>query len=322
MPIEVPLLLCFDDRILTGAGVTILSAVRSARADTRYRFEIVTAGLDPDVEAALTALVADTGHEMRFHRVAPERVEGLPRSRGSWTEVVYFRLLAAEILPQVARVIYSDVDVFVARDLSELMTLDLGGAEWGGVIAERNAPGTVMHRHFPENPNPYIHFSGLMVMDLDRMRASGAVERYLQNARTFGPRLKFFDLDLVNLSSTGIAAVPLAYCVLEDVYESDDVTRSMDWRYLRSAYGAADLDAARADPAILHFAGPRGKPWQRRDVAVYYADLERALPDRLRRPTWRDFRKRWLTAKGRRRLPARTPSVRRGLFGLPRGPES
>jgi hypothetical protein len=62
---------------------------------------------------------------------------------------------------------------------------------------------------------------------------------------------------------------------------------------------------ARNTPAIIHFAGPRGKPWQRQAVPPYYAAVMARLPALLRRKTLRDWRKIWLSRKGRRALTTR-----------------
>lgn len=302
----VPILLCFDSRILIGAGVTILSLVDHANVETTYDIRIFHPDLDDAVQGDLVSLLAGSRHRMSFQRISADRFADMPKNKGSWTEIVYYRLLASELLPDCQRVIYSDVDVFVRQDLAAIFNVDLGGCEWGGVAAEANQPQMVMHRFFPENHNPQIMFSGFMVMDLARMRANGAVPRYLDIARRFASRLKFFDLDVVNLASSSICRLPFAFVVLEDIYESSDVAATADYRFLKSVYSVAELEAARHAPAIIHFAGPRGKPWQRQSVPRYFADAVVRLPHRLRRGTLRDWRKKWLSLKGWRRYPTRT----------------
>lgn len=281
----------------------------SANDLTSYQFHIFTPGFPNDVRLALLELVSGTRHGMKFHVIDPVRFADVPKNRGSWTEIVYYRLLASEMLPDLDRAIYSDVDVFVAKDLASVFNTDLLNSEWAGVAAERNIPETVMHRYFPENGNEIIFFSGFMVMNLKLMRENNAVFRYFEGIRLFGDRLKFFDLDLLNICTPEIVGLPFDYCVLESVYETEDVTQAKDWAFLKTLYTASDLEAARNQPAIIHFAGERGKPWQRRDVPIYFFEVEKRIPPRLRRKTIRDMRKRWLSGKGRRRLVSRTPSV-------------
>lgn len=303
---EIPVLFCFDDRILLGAGVSILSLLDAAADDTIYHVHIFHPGFSDAVKADLDALVAGGRHSITYHQIPAERFDGVPRNKGSWTEIVYYRLLASEVLSGIDKAIYSDVDVFFRKDLTGVFQTDLDGYDWAGVAAEAHVPETVTHRYFPENPKDIVYFSGFMVMNLARMRAIGAVQRYFDVIETVGDRLKFFDLDILNIASDAIRRVPFDYVVLEDVYEAEEVTQSGDWAYLRTVYSAAELEAARDDPAILHYAGRRGKPWQRRNVPVYYRQVVERLPKGLRRKTFRDWRKTWISSKGRRRYPWRS----------------
>lgn len=311
---KVPVIFCFDSRILLGAGVSILSMLDSAAVDTSYEIHIFHPGLEKQVRAKLQSLVAETRHSMAFHEILPERFSGMPKGRGSWTEIVYYRLLAAEVLPECDKAIYSDVDVFFHCDLMDVLNIDLTGYSWAGVAAEANTPETTMHQHFPENPNDLIFFSGFMVMNLDQMRNEGAINRYFETIFKFSDRLKFFDLDVLNLSTNAIFQLPFQYVTLEDVFESDNITHSADYRYLKSAYSIDELEYARDNPAIIHFAGRRGKPWQRLDMPVYYREVVLRLPPELRVGTFRDFRKRWFSVKGRRRYPKRSVDTRKMLL--------
>ncbi|MEM8730661.1 MAG: glycosyltransferase family 8 protein [Pseudomonadota bacterium] len=303
---DVSVLFCFDDRILLGAGVSIASMLAAAAPETTYDVHIFQPGFSAAQRAGFEDLVAGSRHRLTFHDIAPERFEGVPKNKGSWTEIVYFRLLAPEVLNDLDRVIYSDVDVFIRKDLSHVFDVDLEGYDWAGTAAEGNTPDNVTHRHFPENPKDRIYFSGFMVMNLARMRDREAVSRYFEVIEAVGDRLKFFDLDVLNIASQTIRPLPFDYVVLEDIYETEDVTQSRDWAYLKSVYSRADLEAARSDPAIVHFAGRRGKPWQRRVVPAYYRAVVDALPSGLRKTTFRDWRKRWIGAKGRRVYPWRS----------------
>lgn len=303
---DVHVIFCFDDRILTGAGVSILSMLDAAADSTSYVIHILHPGFDDRTGDALRKPVEGSRHQMVLHHVPASRFENVPTNRGSWTEIVYYRLLASEIVTECDRAIYSDVDVLICKDLAEVYATDMDGCEWAGVAAEANVPPTVMHRHFPENDKPLIYFSGFMVMDLDLMRRNGAVQRYFEVIETVRDRLKFFDLDLLNIATPRICRLPFDYVVLEDVYEMPDVRDSADFAYLKSAYSAEELEAARQDPAIIHYAGRRGKPWHRRAIPEYYNAYIDRLPALLRRPTLRDLRKRWLGRKGRRSFPSRT----------------
>lgn len=302
---EIPIIFCFDNRILTGAGVSILSLIDSAAPDTVYDIRVLHPDLDADMQRDFERLVTQTPHRISFQEIPSSRFDGVPKSSGSWTEIVYYRLLASEFLPDCDKAIYSDVDVYFAQDMASVFNMDLTGYEWAGVPAEANRPNNTMHRHFPENPKDRIFFSGFMVMNLKEMRENGAIPRYFEAIKTFGDRLKFFDLDLLNIATPAIAPVPFSYVVLEDIFEAEDVTQSKEYAFLSTIYSAEELSAARDTPAIVHYAGPRGKPWQRQQVPAYYRQCQNRLPKGLRRGTFRDWRKKWLSKRGWRTHPTR-----------------
>ncbi len=306
---KVTIFFCFDERILLGAGVSILSLVDSALATTQLDVRILHPGLSDQAQESLALLTRGTRHHMSFIEVDPNLFLGAPKNSGSWTEIVYYRLVASEYLLDCERAIYSDVDVFFKKDMYTAFTTKFHGAEWAGVAAECNTPDMLMHKYFPENTKARVYFSGFMVMNLALMRERHAVQRYFNGLQRFGKRLKFFDLDLVNIMTDRIAEVPFNYVVLEDIYEAPRVEDSRDFPYLNSVYSAAYLEAARKDPAIIHYAGCRGKPWQRRQVPRYYQAVVERLPLELQRKTFRDWRKTWLSSKGRRHRYQRSDSL-------------
>ena len=297
---KVSVVFCFDERILLGAGVSILTLIDSAAATTQLDIHILHPGLSAQARRNLSFLTDGTHHHMSFIEIPPSRFANVPKNSGSWTEIVYYRLVASEYLLDCDRVIYSDVDVFFKKDMHSVFAMNMDGAEWAGTAAERNVPSMLMHKYFSENTKEQIYFSGFMVMNLELMRENNAVERYFKGIDHFGSRLKFFDLDLVNLVTEKIAKVPFDYVVLEDIYEVMAVDESRDFPYLSTVYSLLELEATRNEPAIIHYAGSRGKPWQRQQVPQYYQDVINRLPPKLRRKTFRDWRKTWFSSKGRK----------------------
>lgn len=306
---KIPVLFCFDERILLGAGVSILSLIETASPDTVYDIRVLHPGLPKDAVDALNLLTKDTRHDISYKEIPSTRFKDVPKNKGSWTEIVYYRLLASEFLTDCDQVIYSDVDVLFKKDMTAVFNTQIDEFEWAGTAAEANTDSTIMHRHFPENTNDVIFFSGFMLMNLKLIRQNDAIGRYFDTIKTVGPRLKFFDLDVLNIATPKIFPLPFDYVVLEDVYESAQVSDSADYPYLATVYSDQELEKACADPAIIHYAGKRGKPWQRRRVPPYYADVAGRLPRRLQKLTFRDWRRKWLSSKGRRKHFMRSDAV-------------
>ena len=105
---EIPVIFCFDDRILTGAGVSILSLLDAAAPTTVYAVHIFHPGLAGPVLDALRALVAGSRHSIRFHLIPAARFANVPRNKGSWTEIVAKQMKFAPELPAQIRQIWED----------------------------------------------------------------------------------------------------------------------------------------------------------------------------------------------------------------------
>lgn len=301
---DVPVVFTFDKKIVRAAAVALQSMMDSAAPTTRYCMHVLHPGLSAAQQEAFARLCANTRHTLKFHRIDNLRFAGLPTNRGSWSEVVYYRFIIPEILSEYSRVIYSDVDVFFQGDLASLMEEDMDGCAIGAVVGEANHPAMQCHTYFPENTKAHIFMSGFLLMDLERMRFEGLTEKLLATAHRFGDRLRMFDLDALNLTCERILPLPFTYCVLESIYASDDMTRSAEFAWLQDCYPREDLEAARDNPVIIHYAGKLGKPWRRPDVPPYYKAYLEKVPPALNTPSFRDIRKYWVSRIfGRRRRP-------------------
>ena len=116
------------------------------------------------------------------------------------------RLLLPDLLPQLDRVIYQDIDALALGDLAELTAWDLGGAPLAAADATSTRSGFVNVYHaagkLPERPElgyeliqrtharhrfDFTGFnSGVMVLDLDRMRRDRFCERYVPYVERYG----------------------------------------------------------------------------------------------------------------------------------------
>ena len=90
MPNIIPVVFCFDKRIILGASVAIKSMIDCAGENTCYDIRIFHSDLNLETQKALSLLVENTRHNIVFHYINPEMFKGCPKSKGSWTEIVYY----------------------------------------------------------------------------------------------------------------------------------------------------------------------------------------------------------------------------------------
>lgn len=288
---NIPIVFCFDKRIILGASVAIKSLIYCAKDTTTYDIRIFHSDLDIKNQKNITSLIENTRHNMAFHYINPDVFKNTPHNNKSWTELVYYRLLIPEILKEYDKVVYSDVDVLFKDDLSDLYNTDIEEFEWGGVRAEKNTPDTIGHKYFEENKNEFIFWSGLMLINCKLWRETKLFEKLLCNAKLYFERLKFFDLDLLNITCDKICPLPFKYCLLQSIAYNDDLNLSNDYKYLNSVYSNNEINEAKENPAIIHYAGKPGKPWRMKKPYDDYQSYIKKLPKELRQYTFRDLRK-------------------------------
>lgn len=288
----VPVVFCFDKRIILGASVAIKSLMDCAKETTCYDIRIFHSDLDLKTQKALSSLAQGTKHNIGFHYINPKLFTDCPKSHGSWTEIVYYRFLVPYILQEYDKAIYSDVDVLFKDDLSELYLTDVAENEFGAVKAEKNSPNVIGHKYFEENKNEFIYWSGLMLLNCKRFREENTLDKLMSNAKIYNERLKFFDLDLVNITCNKILPLDLKYCLVQSFIRNDDYTKAKEYEFLKDIYSDEEIKYAIQNPAIIHYAGKPGKPWRFKNPYKDYIEYMNKLPKSLKKFTFRDIRKR------------------------------
>ena len=288
----IPVVFTFDKRIVLGASVAIKSLLDNAKNDTVYDIRILHSDLPLSYQKEFASMVRNTRHSMAFHYIDKSIFKGVKKNHKSWTEIVYYRMIISEILPEYDKAIYSDVDVFFKGDMSEIYSTDIKDFEIGAVRAEKNSKNMVGHKYFPENKNQFIFWSGFLLLNLKKLRQEKFFSKFMKTAFEFKNRLKFFDLDVINLTCHNIKPLPFDYCVLEAIYTFSKLSESNDYKYISKVYSDKELLSAKKNPMIIHFAGQLGKPWRRKHPPEYYLEYMNAVPKKLRHFTLRDRRKK------------------------------
>ena len=228
--------------------------------------------IGPGDRDRLAAMVDRLGGAIAFHEIAPERVAGLP-GMGRITTTMWYRIWLPELLAGVDRALYLDIDAFVLDSLAPLAELDLAGDVLAAVanLWEPWNRGRPSGLGIPDG-QPYFN-SGVLLMNLDAMRANATTEAVLGYVRDHPDTLVWPDQDALNVV-LGADTRMLAprWNAMNSVMLFDDAPE---------VFGAEAAAEARERPAIRHFEGPAiNKPWN----VLAPADA-RALYRRHRRGT-------------------------------------
>lgn len=289
----IPVVFSFDNRIILGASVAIKSLIDCANETTTYDIRIFHSDLNLENQKNISKLIENTRHNISFHYINPDLFKNAPKSNGSWREIVYYRLIIPEILKEYDKVIYSDVDVLFKGDLKEVYSEDISDYDLGAVMAEKNSPNTICHKYFKENKNEFIFWSGFMLFNCKRFRENKIFNQLLENAQKFYKELKFFDLDLVNITCDKIYPLNMKYCVMQSIYYNNDYKERDEYQYLKTIYSDKEIEKSKLDTIIVHYGGNPGKPWRMKNPYIDYKKYIDNLPKELKKMTFRDIRKKF-----------------------------
>ena len=207
------------------------------------------AALSHDNRERLERVVAGSAASLRWVAVGPGELAGLPATR--FHVACWYRVLLPALLPDVSRILYLDADALVLDDLQPLWASDLQGRLFGAVV-------NPMYPFMPDRPRllglagpaEYLN-SGVLLMDLDRMRTTGLTGRLRAYARQH-PDNPWPEQDALSVVCRGDwRALHPRWNVQTALY---DVAAK------QLPFPRAEVAQAKAHPAIVHFIGPL-KPW-------------------------------------------------------------
>jgi len=209
--------------------------------------------------------------------IGDDQIEGLPAAFNHVTVAMWYRIFLPALLPDVQRVLYVDADTLAMDDVGPLWRTDLDGNTLGAVTNVFE-PWDAGYPRKLGLSRPYFN-SGVLLLDLERMRATGAADEVHRYGLEHHSELTWPDQDALNivLGDERVALDPRWNCmnslfVFED---ADDV------------FGAEVVAEARTRPGVRHFEGPSvNKPWH---YLCQAANREEYFRQRAHTP-WPDVR--------------------------------
>ncbi len=216
-------------------------------------------GIDSRERRRMGEFVGGYDAEYSSRAVNNQALEGIKVGEHS-APANYFRLMIPDLLPEsVERVIYLDSDILVRQSLNELWEISLDNAPVGAVRTWYTEFTPQMRLGLPYTQACFN--SGVMLMDLSQWRDDEIAKKVLKYVRDNRKRIKAWDQDGLNAILAGQwYRLPPKWNVFYALPEM------MKERYADTI----------ADPAIIHFCGPKVKPWQKGNTYYEQYNLLRA----------------------------------------------
>lgn len=265
----IPIFFTFDDNYTVPAAVAFYSLLNKAKKDVFYEMYVLHSDITPDHQKLLSDIVGRFANGRLTFMSAGGFLKD-EWARGNWdghntrsqfTADTLTRCFAARFFPQYDKIIYSDVDVVFADDISGLIDVDMEGKYLAGVKNPfmRWLPQKLSHlkpEHYALLKDSYIA-GGIWVLNLRQIRKDKLEDKMMSVVRDETIVKRWNDQDIVNIACGGkVGFLPLNY---------------ISYPYLRnvmrmpgfvSHYTREELYDSVINPKIIHYAA--AKPWNSR----------------------------------------------------------
>ena len=183
--------LACDDNYSKYAGVVIASVLANSAEDEKQAFYILDGGVSDEHKSQINELKSIKDCEINFVPIDESLFEDYKKvkTHDYITIATYYRLKLPSLLPNVDRVIYFDCDFVVNSSLKELYNIDMGDFAVAGVL-------DINKKMVKKNPT-YVN-AGMLVMDIDNMRAQGLEEKFLEWTKEHKDTIKTGDQEIIN----------------------------------------------------------------------------------------------------------------------------
>lgn len=264
---RIPIFFTFDEGYVNQAAVAFYSLLAHAKDGVSYEMSVLHHDLSAASQDMLksvcrrfpssTLTFVDTGDFM-LEEWKKGNWEG-NQDQKRFTSDAVVRCFCARFFPAHDRIIYSDVDVVFADDISGLWDVDLSDAYLAGVrgVNIKYHPMALSHlkpEHYEMLKDKYIS-GGIWVMNLAKIREDRLEDRMLEIVRDDTIVKRWNDQDVMNIACAGkVRFIPLNYISLPFL---DEIMRMPGFD---SYYTRDELYDSVVRPKIRHYAGT--KPWQ------------------------------------------------------------
>lgn len=314
----IPVFFTFDANYLLAANVTFHSMLRHASRSYRYELYVFHSTLGARHQEALREGIAEFSQAtLHFVDVTQydEKIRGF-EAKAHYSKEIFYKLLAADLLPQYDRIICSDVDVVFTGDFSPVYFMfPDGDFYYAGVGPVENTRMPYYKPHFSAEEMAVLEHeisAGFMLINLKKLREDRKMEETLNFYVDNYPRLLLPEQDCIVLTCwPHIRYLPLQYSLPVSFYHLDMNSRDFYQGNTEfagdKAQALATFRKALAAPVQIHYAGFY-KPWNsfgitcqkewmaalrqlpaRQGVLLYLSSLPRNLLRRLRHYSLRRF---------------------------------
>ncbi len=255
---EIPVFFIVPNDMFAPAVVSMVSILENTQSHIKfYILERETLPVSRTNKEKLDSLKQIyPNFSVEYIPVNPDDFSGMiPPISGYITIDTYFRYIIPDVVPDLKKAIYLDVDTIVQGDIAELYNFPLDDCYIGGI----NHPKEYWDQ-FPlfyevisnlKLNNPYFYVNGgVLVFNCEKCRKDNISNLLMEKTRQYKEKIKWADQDIMNLVLQGkIKELPWQFNTLLDLLRK--------YKYPKE------------EAKIIHYNGPK-KPW---NSNVFLSDL-------------------------------------------------
>lgn len=244
--------------------ITSIFSIMTNNQGSKINIHIIESGLSRKNRAKIDRLHNNfKGLTINYLKVNPTEFKHFRLSQSWITQQAYYRYLLPNLLLEKTKVLYLDIDILCRSNINELWRVDLKNnyvaAAPSYFIESNKEPFIGYKRAIGMKRNEHYFNSGVLLINLEKMRIDGMVEKFLFNAHE-NRRAIIKENDDIFVDQT----------VANLTFRSGVHLLSYKWNALVHNHQQTHRQA----PVLLHFAGGH-KPFNYADqhpVIVQYMD--------------------------------------------------
>jgi lipopolysaccharide biosynthesis glycosyltransferase/GT2 family glycosyltransferase len=253
----------FDSNFYRQAGVAIASLLFSSNNEAAYHiYCLCSDDVNEDNKNELIDIVKTNSADSKIFFVEVKDFFDSSFGFRGITKTAYYRLFLHKFLPQIDRIIYSDVDVLFKGNLLEIWDIQLGVNLLGAIKCPKINQKDEFQYHidrfpyFKENLSNirgnYFN-SGFLLMNLKEIRKANLDDKWLEMSKH---EYFYLDQDILNITCQGrVLFLPPKFNVLANLLPSSNYRDLVS----ENIFKTEDVNEIYNNPVMLHFAGE--KPW-------------------------------------------------------------
>lgn len=273
-----------DENYVQHAGVTMLSLLENKKSANPITINIIDDGLTEDSRNKLRKIAIDYRAALSFLYIKTDNLLNILAGR---KRTMFYRLAIPDLLPDIDKALYLDVDLIVRHDISELWATDISNYYLAAVndIADKEDLERLKRDLGIPDSQPYLN-SGVLLINNRKWREEQIGEKIVKYVFEHKPLQE--DQDGLNAILWG------KWLPLNPKWNIDRQAFRHYCHFSTRAKLPEEVKKAVKDPAIVHFTGPV-KPWYYA-CAVPFAEEYYSY---LSLTPWRDYRPKDINLRNR-----------------------